>query len=483
MSSNKIKDDKIIEDFMNSWKIWGAKKIASEEDIKKIRTLKTIETKVTKYLPHYRDFNEQYKKDSKEKKQHKFKINNKELTNDEKKVIDELLKEHSQLFAINKETDESMLFNIIKYGTQCLEKASFRPMKPIVTKAMDYLYYYPKITEYVGKKLEELVKYVEKYDNVFIIPDNTKEFLEKNPDLKGKYSSMNRQILEQDKTLKGNYTAEKLFNIPFIIENHKNDDEKITLKGFYNDIKYEVVLDDLNAFESEKYKDDFTKICNGIITYSLSNNNIKRQNCKELGFACVCDDTMCDQKKKDFNNELNKRNIIICSLLIGANNFYNENKTISPDIMNKIQDEFKINKICGKCIKDKQKLDMSAPTPAPTTSTPATNTMSEKELKEFEQFKDFRKDMCEPELTDYKNQTEFEFKEMAKATGDIRTRLNECEKKPQTRISKIGNFFRGNKPPQGGKKNLTKRKSKNKKFTRRKKTKHYKKTRSKKNKR
>ena len=100
--------------------------------------------------------------------------------------------------------------------------------------------------------------------------------------------------------------------------------------------------------------------------------------------------------------------------------------------------------------------------------------------KKNAEFKNNKKDMCETELTDYKNQTDFEFKQMAKAMGDIKTRLNECEKKPQTRISKIGNFFRGNKPPQGGKKNLTKRKSKNKKFTRRKKTKHYKKTRSKK---
>lgn len=259
----------------------------------------------------------------------------------------------------------------------------------------------------------------------------------------------------------------KIKQITDILNNQKELFEK---KKFMKD---ESLLDYINQFNTRCLPIKNDKVLHAIskkISYLQENPDLSKLIGKilnkEVKQSLPLSAGDCQDISDHCDSDTYNRNQVICNMQKGSgieNAEYGERCTMA--------------KSCSKSIAT------PAPTLAPTTSSRATNTMSEKELKEFEQFKDFRKDMCEPELTDYKNQTEFEFKEMAKATGDIRTRLNECEKKPQTRISKIGNFFRGNKgnkPPQGGKKNLTKRKSKNKKITRRKKTKHYKKTRSKK---
>ena len=76
-------DNEKIDKFNNQYKI----KFLPENAKKMIRLLKTIDVKVLKYLPSYREFNTKYKELKKNNNADNFTINRTELTDEEKKQI------------------------------------------------------------------------------------------------------------------------------------------------------------------------------------------------------------------------------------------------------------------------------------------------------------------------------------------------------------------------------------------------------------
>ena len=449
-------DNEKIDKFNNQYKI----KFLPESAKKMIRLLKTIDVKVLKYLPSYREFNTKYKEQKKNNNTDNFTINRTELTDEEKKQIETIFKESEiiKLFDLD-ENGESVLFNIIKYGTSCLNKLTVKPLKPHVDKVMDYFYYYPKIVEYIGENLEERIpiKYVR------YIPENP----------------MNKAIFEYLKHYDQSQ-LEKIFGGSFTINQSK--DQHYLLKGLNSSLDFEISKEDFDSF-------NHFECPIGIITYILSNYNIAREEtiCTVKGTSCqICgsENRSC-VKSLDYNDDLNKRNSIICCLLLGSNKIYNESKKLTDDVKKLINSELKMNKICGNCIND-SKMDLSSHEnennnekenngiqPEENKTETKLPELSSQDLKELKQFKDFKQSVCVPELEDYKQQTTFEMKEMEESHGETRENLKKAEQKIAELLNppKKPSFLRRMIGRKGGtlKKRSIKRKQKSKSSTKKKK--------------